>query len=279
MNQIPHGVIEDNRPKSEKRKDYVHIAGSVMINWQEKPQNTWKRYTQRFQAGSYSCLFQSMAKAMETLTSTVMSASEYFWRSNYPAEGAWLQNLGDIAKNRHFTSEIKSPSQNQSEAQMNQIKPLVTVIGATAYAFPNFKSIDEIAEAIEAYRHCLLTFGSNGDEWQKTPVYLGTPVTFGHCICAIDYTLINGKKVLICEDSSGQWSSSDGLRLITEDFLMKRGTGALYINGIVDYSLPEAPIHHIVQTPTATIDTNGTPSFWQKFLSYLTLWKIPFTVK
>lgn len=279
MNQIPHGVVRDPRKRKEKRKDYKHISGSVPIVWKEKSRSEWKRYKQRFQSSSFSCVFQSCAKALETMGCDVMSASEYFWRKNYPTQGAYLQDAGEILRKRYFTSESKSPSQNQNEATMNVIKPLDTFMGITGYAFVAPKNINQIAEAIEAYGHCVLTFESNGDEWKETPICKGTNTTFGHAICAVDYALVNGVKTLICEDSSGQWTSPDGSRLITESFLSKRNTGAMYFTGLVDHSVKEEPVIHKVVTPNATVNTLGTPTFWQRFLGWLRFYNIPYTIE
>lgn len=237
METIKSGVTPDIRPVEAKAKDYLHLAGAVPITWKEKTE--FKRYTQRNQYTSFSCVFQSCAKALEVLTGKVISATPYFWRKNYPQAGSYLQDGGDIFYNRFSTLEALSPSQNQSEATMNKIKQLTTNIGITGYKQPAFKSIQEIAEAIEAYGQCIITLGSNMQEYQKTPIYLGGEVTFYHAICAVDYGIVKGKKTLICEDSTGQQTSPDGLRLITEDYLLKRGTGALYFLGAKDISVPQ----------------------------------------
>ena len=75
-----------------------------------------------------------------------------------------------------------------------------------------------------------------------TPVYLGTPVTFGHAVCATDFSLVNGVKTLCCRDSAGQFSSPTGIRLITEDFLNKRCRGAMYFLGAKAITAPTAPV-------------------------------------
>lgn len=276
MNYIPHGALEDKRKRRLKKKDYTHIAGSVMTNWVEK--STFKRYKQRVQGGSFSCVFQSMAKAIEVVSGKQASALEYFWRFNYSDQGAYLYDVGDIAKKRYFALETEFPSQSLSEPQMNNIIALRPILGITGYAYPAIKNIEQIAEAIEAYGQCLLTFQSNGDEWQKRPVYLGTPTTFGHCICGVDYGFVNGIKTIFCEDSAGQWSSPDGLRLITEDFLSKRNTGAMYITGVIDYSNPVA-VHHTITTTNATIKYNNswTATTWEKVKSLLKKMGIKFT--
>lgn len=239
-------VIPDPRTEEEKAKDHRHIAGVTFNQWVEKPRSSWKRYKQRIQDGSFSCCFQSAAKAIEVLTGKQISALVYFLRKNYPAQGAYLQDVGDIMKNKLTGLEADYPSQNQNEATMNKVRSYSALMGITGYRKPNIKDIDAIADTILTYGQCLLTFESSGDEWDEpncTPRYKGLPIEFGHCICAVDYTLINGKKVLICEDSAGQWSSTDGLRLITEDFLKHRNTGAMTFIGAVDKTVSEVVFH------------------------------------
>ena len=248
MNIIPNGVLEDLREEEAKGKDYTHPIGSVPINWVEKTE--WKKYTQRFQDGSSSCVWQSFAKAIETICGKVISATPYMWRKNYPEAGGSLSDAADIFYNRFSCTESASPSQNQSEADMNNIKALTTNIGISGYRrITQNTDIDLVAEAIEGYKHCVLSFNSNGDEWAKTPFYTGATLfdengkfvkgAFGHCICGVDYGLVDGVKTIRCEDSSGQWSSPDGSRFITQDFLEKRGTGAYYGLGVKDVTVPQ----------------------------------------
>jgi hypothetical protein len=238
MDNIKNGAIQDPRPEEKKALDYIHTTGVTPVTWVEK--KTWKRYKQRNQNGSYSCVFQAGAKAIEVLTGKVVSASPYFWRKNYPNEGSFLQDMGDVYYNRYTCLEAVSPSQFQNEVVMNTIKQLTTNIGVTGYrTIRNAKDIEQIAEAIEAYKQCVVLLESNSNEYQLTPIYLGGLTTFGHGICAVDYGLVNGVKTIACEDSAGQTSSPDGLRLITQDFLQHRVFAAMYFLGVKDVSVPQ----------------------------------------
>jgi len=236
MNMIQNGVIKDPRPIKKQAVDFKHTAGSVAITWQELDLTKIQLSSQRFQNGSYSCIFQSCASALEKLTGKVCSATPYFWRKNYPDQGAFLQDGGDIFYNRYTTTEAISPSQNQTEAQMNQLKPLTTFLGITGYRQPAIKDIDQIAESIQAYGQCNVTYDSNSLEYiqlNNTPKYLGNAITFGHCICGQAYGLINGVKTIVCRDSC----MNSGITLITEDFHKNRNTGALYFMGSKDVSV------------------------------------------
>jgi hypothetical protein len=280
-NVIPNGVHPDIRSDEEKAKDHKHLAGAVSLNWQELDLTKLKLPSQRIQDGSYSCCFQSAATALEKLTGKVASAVDYFQRKNYPAQGAWLQDVGDITKNKLTAFEVDSNSQNQNEVTMNQKRPYTANIGCTGYRQPAIKNIEQIAEAIDAYGQCLLTFESNGSEWDapnKTPVYNGTPTTFGHCICSLTYGLLNRVRVLVCLDSAGQWSSANGMRIITEDFLSHRNTGALYFIGAVDKSvLPDPIIHDTITLDNGSkISTSGLTSFFNEIKAFLTKLGITF---
>lgn len=238
MDTIPNGVVADPRPIEAIAKDYIHIGGSVTPNWIEK--TVFKRYTQRNQDGSYSCGMQAGAKAEEALTGKVVSSSPYFWRKNYPGEGMFMQDIGDILYNRYTCLESNSPSQNQNETQMNTLKPLTTTIGITGYrTITNPKDIEQIAEAIEAYGQCIILLESNTEEYQVTPFYNGKVVEFGHYICGVDYGLVNGVKTIVAEDSAGQFSSATGVRYLTADWIVKRVEGALYFLGGKDTSVPQ----------------------------------------
>ncbi len=232
---IPNAVLEDPRSVMEIDKDHVHenLYGGLPVTWVEKPQSTWKTFTPRDQSVSFSCVKQSSATALEMLTKNVTSAGTYNLRKNAPDGGMYLQDCGDIDYTKGTIMELAVPSQFMNDPQMDAIN-LPSSFGVQISGYRTFESldIDKIAEAVQAYGQCIITFGSNSQEWQLTPAYLGTPVTFGHAICAIDFTLINGNKYLICADSAGKRTSPTGLRIISEIFLNKRGKDAMYYLGV-----------------------------------------------
>src|ERR1035437_3407392 len=238
MNEIPNGVAIDPRSEERKALDYQHIGGAVNVNWVEK--TSFKKYTQRNQDGSLSCGEQAAAKAIECLMGKVISATPYFWRKNYPVGGMFLQDIGDVNYNRYTCLESVSPSQNQDEPTMNIIHPLTTNIGITGYKIltqPN--NLDQIAEAIEQYKQCIILLGSNGEEYTSYPVFNGQPTTFDHYVTGVDYGLVDGVKVIAIEDSAGQWSSADGCRKFTSSFIANRVYGGIYFLGAKDVSVPQ----------------------------------------
>lgn len=233
------GVAEDPRSPEKKERDIPHskIAGAPVIVWKEKSPEEWTRYVEREQDGSLSCMAQAGAKAKEVIKKNFKNINEiysahppYRSRKNYPYGGMWTQDLGDVYKNVGTNLESVDPSQRQTESQMNRDITVTTPFKIGGYGFPNFKDIDEIAEAIEIRKHCILTFHANKKEWTMIPKYNGGEINFGHGICAVDYFLYKGVKTILLEDSTGHFNSFDkkGARLITEEYLKIRCTSAIY---------------------------------------------------
>ncbi len=256
---IPNAVLDDPRLEHEINKDYVHeeLFSGLPVTWIEKPQSEWITTSNRDQSNSFSCVKQSAATAIEILTKKIISAGTYKLRSNAPDGGMFLQNCGDLDYNVGVSLESECPSQKMTEIQMDSIVLPNLSIKISGYRTFNDLTIDKIAEAIQAYGQCMITFGSNSQEWKLTPEYLGTPITFGHAIEGVDFTLINGIKTIICRDSAGKWSSPTGLRLITEDFLNKRGKDAMYYLGI------KKPV----------IEQEVPQTLWNQCMQFIKAWK------
>lgn len=243
MDDIKSAVIPDPRPQEAKAKDYLHeqLYGGLPVTWVEKPKETWNMPSQRNQDGSYTCVMQSSASAMEDYTSMIMSALPYKYR-NGGGQGMWLQDAGNILYTTGTCLEKDGPSQNMNDSQIDAsiYTPTHKITGYRT--FTDLSNIDAIAEAIQAYGGVILTFGSNSLEWQLTPVYNGQNPTFYHAIYATDYTLIGGIKHLICRDSAGQYSSPEGYRLITAEYLAKRCTGGIYYTGVAPIKPLTVPV-------------------------------------
>ncbi len=238
-NKQYNGIIEDPRSPEAKAKDFQHsqLASSVVLNWVEKTQSEWKSYKMRDQNGSSSCCGQSAAKAIEVFTGEVESAQPiYRSRSNFPAGGMYLQDVGEICRKIGTTTEALCPSQLQGESVMNRPITVDTPIKASGYVFVDHKNIDSIAEAIEMYGHCIMIFHGNRLEWNDIPKYNpNLSIDIGHCICAVDYFLYKGKKVILIEDSWGKATTmgNGGQRLITPEYLKARFSGAIYLTPMV----------------------------------------------
>ncbi len=229
MKQYKNGLAPDPRTPEQKAKDYTLPAGAVILNWVEKKPEEWKKYTPREQDGSLSCMAQAGAKAMEILGYGVVSAHPpYRSRNNFPEGGMYQQNLGEVYKKIGTTTEALDVSEWQNEATMNRDIAVATPIKSGGYFFAN--TFEEVVQAIEIAKHCVVIMHANKEEWKPIPVYNGKEINFGHGICAVDYFLFNGVKTILLEDSTGHNVSFDknGQRLITEEYFNKRGSGAIY---------------------------------------------------
>ena len=236
------GLLEDNRDELAKSKDYLstdaELASATPLVWKEIPESQWKAYPARNQWKTSTCVAQAAAKALYVLGYDVVSAHPpYRGRKNFPGEGMYLYDVGDLIKKPGTVLESIAPSQMKLEADMNaDLNAIVkdelkyTQAKGFTYVFIGKTNtwFEDIAQKIEEHGHCLLTFGSNYGEWTSIPAVNGD-VKWGHCVCAIDYVMYKGKKYLVIEDSWGANATEfDDRRLISEEFLMARGTGAMY---------------------------------------------------
>src|SRR3990167_810915 len=227
------GIVDDPRPQEQKAKDFKHseVAGDIILEWKEKLPSEWKKYKQREQDGSLSCVAQATAKAVEILNSQVMSAHPiYRARENFPGGGMWTKNCGEIWRKQGSTLESIDPSQNQNETQMNRDVVPFFPIKMGGYAFPKV-DIEEIAEAVELHKQCTLLIRANKNEWTAIPKYNGKVADFGHEVCAVDYFLYEEKKAILIEDSAYPHTSisQTGQRILKEEFLLKRCENAMYL--------------------------------------------------
>lgn len=236
------GIAEDPRSELAKAQDFQHSdVFGTNPTWVKKDLKDCKKYTPREQDGSLSCMGQGSAKGVETLIGKVLSAHPpYRSRANYPQGGMWTQDLGEVWKKIGSTLEELDQSQNQGETLLNRDITVATPYKIGGYVQPNSKNIDEIAQAIETYGHCMLIFHANGNEWNEKPVNNNGAITFGHCICAVDYFLDeNGVKCLWIEDSACLSTTIDGQhRIITEDYLKARCEGAIYFTSVNPLQIP-----------------------------------------
>lgn len=268
------GLIEDPRSEEEKTKDYQHeeVYMASKLNW-DRSLDGCPVYSVRDQDGSSSCVAQSGAKALETILGQVMSAHPiYRRRKNFSNLGMWLQDCGDIIRNLGTTTESIDPSQGLSEQEMNKDITVDTLISGFNYAFCN--DIDQIAQAIERYKHCLVTIGFNYDEYVEfeKPISNGKPANSYHCLCAIYYfTDENGEKCIVADES---WGANHKRRIFTESYLNARKTGAMYF-------LPKpAPIDKpkfTFQNPMSFGQSNYSIKMLQDILRYEGLFSVKST--
>ena len=242
--EILNGVLPDPRSPMDVQKDYLHdelIPMAVVLNW-NRDMSGAPKYSVRDQDSSSSCVGQGTAKALEIITGVVQSAHpQYRRRANYPYPGAYLQDAMDIIKNQGTTTEALDASQQMSETLMNRDVTVETPLTEPVYIRISPVSIDDIAMAIETQKHCVLTIVSSMPEWNVVkPIVSVTAPTFGHCICGIYYFTDEVENKCILVDES--WGENQiRQRILTEDFIKARCTGAMYFVAAQPLPVPVKP--------------------------------------
>lgn len=249
MSVFKNGANIDTRPKELKIKDFEFketVASTSPVIWIEKLQSNWRKFPIFNQDGSGSCVAQTRAKELGVLrwlkddVYIHFSATHiYQRRANKTEAGMGGVDSGEIIKNG-VTLEILVPSQNMSDAQMDGVKieayktEVGKVFAVSNYLEDPVKDIETIASIIQTTgKAVMIWFFFETPEWTERPKVINPNLTVEqgnrHSVTAVDFTLINGKKCLIIEDS---WGSSYGLagqRVIDEDFFKARNWYASHL--------------------------------------------------
>ena len=255
MSVFQSGAKLDTRTEAEKLKDFLQkevVASAAVVNWIEKVQSAWRKFPIFNQNGSGSCVMQTETKElgiMRWLKDNIyvhFSATHgYQQRINKPEAGMGAVDAREIAK-KGITLEVLTPSQNLTDQQMDSAiveeykRKVGEIFAVSNYLHLAQKDIDAVASTIQATgKGVMLFFYFKIEEWTEHPkvlfpnLDLNASDTLRHAVCAVDYTLVNGKKCLIIEDS---WGSSFGLagqRVIDEDFFKARNWYAGYLVNFV----------------------------------------------
>lgn len=244
MNDLPNpGALIDTRTEKEKAHDYKFeelVSAVAAVTWTEKPQSTWRKFPISNQNGSGSCVAFTLKHLygvyfwLKTGVWVDLSASHiYQRRSNRPSAGMGGTDVFTIGQ-KGTTLESFAPSENMTDAQMDSVNviPFMEKIGETfklgSYMVVE-QNIDTIASIIQTTGKAVMVwFYFSNDEWTDVPTikypnldrYL--PSTAKHSLAAVDFTLYQGKKALIIDDSWGLAHAMNGQRVITEDFFNAR---------------------------------------------------------
>lgn len=287
------GVLLDLRSPEEKAKDYrfAEIVSAIEpVNWIEKPQNTWRKFPIFNQNGSGSCVAQTLRKLygvyiwLNTGVYVDISASHiYQRRSNKPGTGMSGTNAFDIAQ-KGTTLEQFAPSEKMNDAQMDNIKvlPFMEKIGETfklgTYITVSPTDIDTVASIIQKTGKAVMVwFYFTYPEWTNTPTVLdpnlnlSAPSTLRHSVAAVDFTLVNGKKALIIDESWGLGTALDGQRIITEDFFKARNWFAAHFQNFAFEQVSEKP-KYTFTTPLEFGSTSADVKALQNILKYENLY-------
>lgn len=241
------GILPDERTQEDQARDWTFeelVTSPTAVNWIEKKPTDWRSFPIVNQGRSGSCVAQTLAKMInihfwnETDYYPQVSATHiYQRRANRPSAGMSGHNAFQIAQHG-VTLEEFAPSQNLTDAQMDNTKvhSFMEEVGKSfalgQYLEVTNRSIDTVASIIQHTGKGVMVWfyfsdGLTPREWTNVPearhqLPLVGPSTVRHSVVAVDFTIHEGKKALIIEDSWGLNHAIDGRRIITEDFFNAR---------------------------------------------------------
>jgi len=176
----------------------------------------------------------------------------YQRRANKPAGGMGGIDVFKIAQ-KGVTLESLVFSQDMTDKEMDStvIEKYKQEVGEI-FRIGNFitlptKNIETIASTLQVTKKPIMVwFYFEGGEWNKSiptidnnHVDIYAPTTGRHSVAAVDFTLYEGKKALIIEDSWGPEYGIKGQRIVTEDFFKERNFFAAYTMNFKFDELPE----------------------------------------
>ena len=240
MEDFKNGALVDERSDEEKAKDFKFeeiVASVAPVVWTEKVSTSWRKFPIFNQDGSGSCVAQTMAKLLGVLywlkngVYVHFSATHVYQRRiNAPAGGMGGVDAFNIAQ-KGVTLEVLTPSQDMNDAQMDGIKieqykdDVGKIFKIGNYVVGPNKDLETIASIIQTTGKAVMVwYYFKHDEWTDVPTVkyptldLNASTTSRHSVTAVDFTLYQGRKCLIIEDSWGPNFGKGGQRIITEDF-------------------------------------------------------------
>lgn len=247
MDELINGAIPDPRPAEEKLNDYTYeeYLGSGAIVWEEK--TVWTALQKFYQSASSSCGGQAGAKALTAFVQKQMSASPiYRRRHNFPAQGMYMQDIGNILKKYGSCLEEDCPSQGMLEEQMNAVVVPETPFKISSYYnLPAGKgtNMDAIAQALEKGHALIFGVSSNAEEYTSIPKSNDSITTFSHFVATVaeNYLLYQGEKAVVIDDSANAFSTlnGSGQRIFTESFIKSRVWGILALVPLKEVETPK----------------------------------------
>lgn len=238
------GALKDNRKEKPDISFNEIVAKENFIQWYNKPKTIWRSFPVFNQYQTYSCVAHSFAKCLGIYYSqkydyfvNFSPAFIYTNRFNKPEEGMYAYDAWNILKEKGTPlMELLPTPKTENEINKIDIKKhiedLAKIFRISSEIVINNISIDTIASIIETTKKGIsLWFYFDANEWSREiPVILNNynqnNAPLRHAVVAVDYTLFNGEKSLIVEDSAHFGGIST--RIITETFLKKRCFYAAY---------------------------------------------------
>ncbi|MDD3940457.1 MAG: peptidoglycan-binding protein [Candidatus Pacebacteria bacterium] len=242
------GALHDEYDSRDFKRE--ELAKTTVPVWREKKE--YKSYPVRNQLSSYSCVAQSVATILGALIQKEngkyleVSAKPIYTQRSNDGGGMSFREAMDIGAVLGSSFEFSVPSQNIDEesinnpsniSQIDKYLGLYIINGYKYFSVPfNF---DSIAAILEEENSLIVGFRWDYDEWDREFPKINTNSNrqYHHCVTIVDYTLINGKKYLVIQDSWGDKKGKNGLRFISEEWI-NRMTACWYYDKL-EYYCPQ----------------------------------------
>lgn len=240
-NEIYLGAV-DTQSQEQKEKNYKFnevCAGPTPVIWTEK--KVWRTFPIRDQDGSGQCVKMTESKEKSIILqekygeyTEVSSSFGYQQRSNPSLSGCNSHDIYTIFPAIGDIPEALMPSQKMSDVQVMALhRPAYLSDLAKVWKFMRIElpiDFETVASTIQATgKGVMVWFKFSMPEWTDIPQVLDKPITSGHSVCAVDFTLKDGKKYLVIDDSWGLAYAIKGQRLISEEYFKARCFLASYI--------------------------------------------------
>lgn len=258
------GVLLDTRPATVAQAEDVRfgeiVATAAVVQWIVKAASNWRSFPVFNQSSTGACVAFTMAKLLgilrwqlDGLFITFSPGDIYRRRINQGTQGMNTTDPFSISA-RGVTLDAVEPSQNLTEAQINNLKVpdyATSIAGLFKLCSPKAiiltpGDIDSVASVMQQTGKGVMLwfyFTSNGNEWSANPTSdSGVSFTIPqvqspslgqsdaaaarHSVTAVDFTMYNGQKAIVVEDSA--WFGGLMRRVITEDFFKARNFFAAY---------------------------------------------------
>jgi hypothetical protein len=243
MEQEYHGA-RDTQTVEQKAKNYSFdevVTAPFPAVWREKLQSDWTSYPIRNQDGSGQCVCMTYATELGILFKQKygvwMDFSSVFpyQQRKYPGQsGCTSEDIYEVFPKIGNLFEKDMPSQNIDDYRSMLVSKekwfddMAKVWNIKRIALPI--DFEVIASTIQATgKGVMLWFKFSPSEWVDIPFVSDKPITSGHSVTAVDFTLKDGKKYLVIQDSWGLAYAMNGLRLISMEYFYERCFQAGYL--------------------------------------------------
>jgi hypothetical protein len=236
------GALPDDRQPSERVND-VHfseiVAMANAVNWTTKDPSLFRQFPILNQYQSFMCGANALSKAWGISLSQkygkyvqLSRGDIYNRRINSPQAGMLLYDMFTIASFgatlEQLTNEVIESDADSAALQIDSLERAVGSGFAINQGIYVSNDIDTIASVIQTTGKgvILLTYFLSSEWSAYNPTIqnrlLGSsdPSALLHYVVAVDYTLYNGVKSLVVEDSA--WFGGLNRRIISEDWVENR---------------------------------------------------------